>query len=97
MFWRRAGSLIYLETIRDHAHGNAQIMLALERYTVVHESGHQFKLEHTDGRWPPDDDEDPTGDYIMTDVTDQTGMAPNLSFGARCVKKIRESDYPPQP
>lgn len=92
--WRRAGSLVFLETIRDDKRGNASAMAVMERYTVTHEAGHQFKLEHSDGYAPPDG---PAGDYIMSDITDQTGMAPNVSFGAICLKKIREIEYPPQP
>ena len=70
-------------------------MSELEQYTVAHESGHQFLLQHEDGRWPPGDDEEPSGDYIMTDVLGQSGMAPNKTFSAKSLKKIRETDYPP--
>jgi hypothetical protein len=69
-------------------------MVTQEQYTVVHESGHQFLLRHEDGYGPP---EGPEGDYIMTNVTDQSGMAPNVAFSATSVKKIRVSEYPPQP
>ncbi|UCC32197.1 MAG: hypothetical protein JSU86_07925 [Phycisphaerales bacterium] len=89
-----SGSLIFLETIRDDKRGNPPSMTELERYTVVHEAGHQFLLQHTDGYAPPDG---APGDYIMTNVTDQTGMAPNVAFSAGSLKKIRESKYPPQP
>jgi hypothetical protein len=93
-WWRRAGSLIYLETIRDDKRGNQVNMTTLERYTVTHEAGHQFKLEHGDDYAPP---AGPEGDYIMTNITDQTGMAPNVAFSPTSLKKIREIDFPPQP
>ena len=82
------------QTIRDHCVGNAPCMTTLERYTVAHEAGHQFLLDHSDGYAPPSG---PAGDYIMTDVTDPTCMAPNVAFSARSLKKIRAIDYPPQP
>ncbi|UCC31908.1 MAG: hypothetical protein JSU86_06445, partial [Phycisphaerales bacterium] len=92
----RSGSLIYLETIRDDKRANPALMGTMERYTVAHEGGHQFLLEHADGYCPPGDDQDPTGDYIMTDTLDQTGMAPNVAFSAASLKKIRSAPYPPQ-
>ena len=92
----RAGSLVHLETIRDDKRANAAAMGVMERYTVVHESGHQFLLEHVDGYSPPGDDVNPAGDYIMTNVLDQTGMAPNVVFSPISLKKLRESAYPPQ-
>jgi len=96
LIWQTSsGSMVYLETIRDHSRGNAAQMQELERYTVVHESGHQFLLIHEDGRSPLGDAIDPAGDYIMTDVLDQTGMAPNIAFSARSLKKIRRISYPP--
>lgn len=92
----RSGSLVFLETIRDDKRANANLMTIMERYTVVHEAGHQCLLEHSDGRWPPSDTVDPAGDYIMTDVLDQTAMAPNVAFSAVSLKKIRVITYPPQ-
>lgn len=96
-FGRRAGSLVFLETIRDDKRGNSANMAILERYTAVHETGHQFLLEHADDRSPPGDQQDPSGDFIMTDVLDQTGMAPNIAFSPVSLKKIRSIEYPPQP
>ena len=93
----RAGSLIFLETIRDDKRGNVTEMAVMERYTVAHEAGHQFFLEHADDRHPLGDDLNPGGDYIMTDVTDDTGMAPNVAFSANSLKKIRTLDYPQHP
>lgn len=92
----RAGSLVHLETIRDDKRGDSPSMAELERYTVVHETGHQFLLEHADGYSPPGDDENPSGDYIMTNTLDQTGMAPNIAFSAVSLRKIRSITYPPQ-
>jgi len=92
----RAGSLVHLETIRDDRRANAAAMGVIERYTVVHESGHQFLLEHEDGRFPNPSDTDPSDDYIMTDKLDQTGMAPNVAFSANSINKIRNIAYPPQ-
>ncbi len=92
----RSGSLVHLETIRDDKRGNLAAMIELERYTVTHEAGHQFLLEHVDGYQPPGDNQNPAGDFIMTNVTDQTGMAPNVAFSAVSLKKIRSSAYPPQ-
>jgi len=89
-----SGSLIFLETIRDEQGGNASAMAALERYTVVHESGHQFLLQHSDDYAPPPG---PAGDYIMTNDLDQTGMAPHLSFSPNSLIKLRVSSFPPQP
>ncbi|RMH34762.1 MAG: hypothetical protein D6690_10045 [Nitrospirae bacterium] len=93
---RRAGSLIFLETIRDDKRADVGAMATLERYTAAHEVGHQFKLEHTDGRFPDPNDMDPSDDYIMTDKLDQTGMAPNVAFSAVSLKKIRSIAFPPQ-
>ena len=92
----RAGSLVYVETIRDDKRGNTANMETMERYTIAHEVGHQCMLEHTDGRSPPDDDEDPADDFIMTDILDQTGMASNVAFSPVSLNKLRSMDYPPQ-
>lgn len=70
-----------------------QKSIVLEQYTVAHESGHQFLLEHQDDHAPPDG---PAGDYIMTDDTDQTGMAPNVAFSAKSLAKLRNAPYPQQ-
>ena len=92
----RAGSLIFLETIRDDKRGDTTNMNTLQRYTVVHESGHQFLLEHTDGRWPSMIDTNGADDFIMTDKLGQTGMAPNVRFSPTSLKKIRDGAFPPQ-
>lgn len=92
----RSGSLIFLETIRDDKRAIAASMALMERYTVVHESGHQFLLEHADDRFPNSADENPTDDYIMTDILDQTGMAPNIAFSANSLRKLRDAAYPRQ-
>lgn len=94
--YRAAGSLIFLETIRDDKRGNATAMQELEKYTVVHETGHQFLLEHSDDRVPLSDQNDPSGDFIMSDMLDDTGMAPNRSFSANSLNKVRSTAYPRQ-
>jgi hypothetical protein len=91
---RASGSLIFHEVIRDDTVGNPGSMGLLERYTVVHESGHQFLLQHADGYAPPPG---PAGDFIMTDNTNASGFAPNMSFSPRSLDKIRDIEYPPQP
>ena len=90
-----SGSLIYMETIRDKTRGNAQSMQTLERYTVVHESGHQFLLQHEDGYWPPGDRDNPADDFIMTNVTNDSGMAPNVKFSPMSRSKVRGIGHPP--
>ena len=97
VFVHTSGSLIYLETIRDAKLGNTESMGILERYTVVHESGHQFLLQHEDGWWPPGDRHNPADDYIMTNVTDESGMAPNIAFSPVSRDKVRCIAFPPQP
>ena len=92
-----AGSLIYTETIRDKTRGNPQSMQTLERYTVAHESGHQFLLKHDDGRWPDPNDTNPADDFIMTDITNPSGMAPNVKFSPTSRSKIRGADRPRLP
>ncbi len=46
---RADASLIYLEAIRDFGCAMSEGASAIEQFIVVHESGHQFKLEHIDG------------------------------------------------
>ena len=93
--WKASGSLIYMETIRDKTRANPNSMQTLERYTLVHESGHQFLLDHPDGRWPDPNDTNPADDFIMTDVTNPSGMAPNVAFSPTSRSKIREIEHPP--
>ncbi len=94
-----SGSLVYLETIRDQYAPGYQNIVYLEQFTVAHESGHQFLIQHEDDHWPPG--EDPPafpGDYIMSDQFNPgTGYPPNLTFSPTSLKKIRQIPYPPQP
>jgi hypothetical protein len=91
-FSRPTGSLIYLETIRDNAAVGNYSSEKLERLSVVHESGHQFNLEHEDGyNGTPTDNSD---DYLMTDKTGSNGTFPNERFSPISIDKIRSIDYP---
>lgn len=80
------GSLIFLETIREPGGLDPHY----EQFTVVHETGHQFLLEHEYGKYPPNGW---LGDYIMTDDP-QTFFSPNEFFSPKCSHLIRSISHP---
>ncbi len=88
-----SGSAIYLETIRDGATGNQSVMTKLEQYSVVHETGHQFFIDHHHGLGPP---AGPAGDYIMTGDTGQSLFPTNMSFSPISINIIRSITHPPR-
>lgn len=88
------GALIFLETIRDAAASGGVTPSNLEEQTVVHEIGHLFMLEHSDGKNGTPGN--PNDDYIMTDeFRPNMSSPPNMSFGPTCLDKIRSIDHPP--
>ncbi|MCH8879966.1 MAG: hypothetical protein IID34_08795, partial [Planctomycetes bacterium] len=88
-----SGSLIFLEAIRDRHNGIPGSMVQEEQVTVVHESGHQFLLQHSDGYSPPPGHD---GDYIMTDDVLEAQPPDNIAFSATSLNKIRLITHPPQ-
>jgi hypothetical protein len=100
---RPHGALIYLETIRDSTRSTVDDAVETEKKTVVHETGHQFGLEHNDGKNGTIADSGDDGqtknelaqdDYIMTDDYPPEGVAPNEKFSPTSLIKIRKKDYP---
>ncbi len=82
------GSVVFLETIRDKGAALPTVIL-LEQFTVAHEVGHQFELEHEDGV------EDPPGSGTFMMLPAPNNILPgNLEFSPTSLKKMRNIDFP---
>ncbi len=87
-FFSRGGSLVFLESCRDMGRTEPTIG-ELVRFTVAHEVGHQFELEHEDGT----EDSPGSGTYLMNTSPHEV-FPDNLWFSANSLNKIRSLPYP---